>query len=120
MFEFSGKEIPGYEIEYFNPNVSICNGDMYDPYFNGPTFLRVRLSPMHRSESSALVSLNRLVRRSFGNSRLAVAQGIVLICQFLIRAPDQAGQDWMLGLASRRATEYLNFDPTRLALDIAR
>lgn len=109
VFEFSGKEMPSYHIEYIDRPVRAC-GSGYVVQLAGDAWLEVRFSDAQAHTPEGKPTIKDLSR----SPNLPVVRELKITCDF------EAEVAWVLGLSSPnryRALELTN--PTRLAIDIS-
>lgn len=108
VFEFEGRAVPGYRIEYVDKPVSCGAGDIVR--VAGKRFLVVQIMPANaHNESGASTIANREQ-----SPNLAMLKGLKLICDF------EADVSWALGVNEKsgyRVLELIN--PVRLVVDVA-
>ncbi len=108
VFEFEGKEVPGYHIEYIDKPVRDCGAGEVVPV-RGDGFLRVRMAPAraHTEEGQPTI-VERVLEPNF-----YVLKELKIICDF------EANVEWVFGLSSPNRYRILELsNPARLAVDI--
>jgi hypothetical protein len=108
VFEFSGKLLPGYHIEYVDRPVRSCGSGDVVP-MTGDGWLEFRMIPAaaHNEQGVATVKERSL---SLG---LPIVKELKLTCDF------EADVTWVAGVASPNKYRVLELtDPARLVVDI--
>ena len=108
VFEFEGKEVPGYHIEYIDKPVRDCGAGEVVPV-RGDGFLRVRMAPAraHTEEGQPTIE-QRVLEPNF-----SLLKELKIICDF------EANVNWVFGLSSPNRYRVLELsNPARLVVDI--
>jgi hypothetical protein len=107
VFEFSGAQVPGYQLEYVKKPVHHCaSGDELP--LAGQGVLQVRLLPAQAHEGGELTVTERARKPA-----LPVLQELKLICDF------EGEVTWVLGNASPKKYRVMELhEPTRLVVDV--
>lgn len=108
VFEFAGRDVPGYRIEYLNRPARQC-GSGRAVKVAGAGRLLVRLRPAQAHDENGEATVRHRRRRL----RLGALRELQSVCDF------EGDVEWVLGVASRgsyRVTELTK--PARLVIDI--
>jgi hypothetical protein len=108
VFEFEGKTIPDYEIEYIDKPVRRCGSGDVTP-IAGDGWLQVRLTPSqaHTDKGEATIKNREQILN------LNIIREMELTCDF------EADVTWVLGVSSPNRYRVLELkEPTRLVVDI--
>jgi hypothetical protein len=109
VFEFEGKAVPGYLIEYVDKPVRDCGQGAVVP-ISGDGFLMIRLQPANAHTEAGQPSVENRQQ----NPNFNVLKELKLICDF------EADVQWILGLTSPNRYRVMELtNPARLVVDIA-
>lgn len=108
VFDFAGRRIPGYHIEYVSRPIRNCGaGDVVRVAGNG--WLRIRLSPAQAHTERGRATVKQRERRL----RLGVLRELELTCDF------EADVEWIAGVTSPNRYRVLELsNPARLVVDV--
>jgi hypothetical protein len=107
VFEFSGTQVPGYQLEYVDKPVHHCASGNEIPVA-GQGVLQVRLMPAQAHEGGQVTVAERERKPA-----LPVIQELKLTCDF------EGEVTWVLGNASPRKYRVMELrEPTRLVVDV--
>jgi hypothetical protein len=108
VFEFGGKEMPSYHIEYIDRPVRACGSGDVVP-FRGDAWLEVRFSDAQAHSPEGEPTIKDRSR----SPNLPVIQDLKLTCDF------EAEVTWVIGASSPNRYRLIELtDPTRLVVDI--
>jgi hypothetical protein len=108
VFEFRGRRLPGYRVEYVDKPVGQCgSGEVAS--IAGDGWLRVRLLPAQAHTKAGEATVKNREQRL----RLGVLREMESTCDF------EAEVEWVLGVASPNRFRVLELsNPTRLIVDV--
>jgi len=107
VFEFSGTQVPGYQVEYVDKPVYHCASGNEIP-LAGQGFLQVRLMPAQAHEGGQVTVAGRERKPA-----LPVIQELKLTCDF------EGEVTWVLGNTGPRKFRLMELrEPTRLVVDV--
>ena len=108
VFEFSGDQVPGYEVEYVDGTVRACgSGDVVPLAGESALSVRFRAAQAHTPEGRSTLPSRTLAPNH------PVVKEVKLICDF------EGELQWVLGLASRNPYRIAALtSPARLVVDI--
>jgi hypothetical protein len=107
VFEFTGTQVPGYQLEYVDKPVRHCASGDEIPV-TGPSVLLVRLTPSQAHEGGQVTVAERERKPA-----LPVIQELKLICDF------EGEVTWVLGNASPKKYRVMELrEPARLVVDV--
>ncbi|MDI1447346.1 hypothetical protein [Polyangium sp. 6x1] len=108
VFEFSGRALPGYRVEYIDKPVRRCGTG--DPVtVAGDGWLRVRMSPARAHNEAGLSTLSPVEQRP----KLPVLLELTPTCDF------EGELTWVLGVGSPNRYRVLELrDPPRIVIDV--
>ncbi|HEX6124301.1 MAG TPA: hypothetical protein VFZ23_02910 [Pyrinomonadaceae bacterium] len=108
VFEFEGKELPNYKIEYIDRPVRSCGSGEVVP-FAGDAWLSVRFSGANAHTDAGEATVKDRVR----SPNLPIVKDLKLICDF------EAEVEWVMGVSSPNKYRVMELkSPTRLVVDI--
>ncbi len=108
VFEFNGKEMPSYRIEYIDKPVRACGSGDVVP-FVGDGWLEVRFSDAQAHTPEGEPTIKDRTR----SPNLPVVKDLKITCDF------EAEVTWVLGVSSPNRYRVLELsNPTRLVIDI--
>jgi hypothetical protein len=110
VFEFEGKQLPGYHLEYVDRPIRRCgSGHAVDVLGDGWLRVRLELASAHDDQGKATIAERDRQRQL----SLGVLRELVLTCDF------EGQVVWVLGLASPNRYRLLELtDPPRLVVDV--
>jgi len=108
VFEFSGRALPGYRIEYIDKPVRRCGtGDAVE--VAGQGWLKVRMTPAQAHDDSGRPTVSAAPQRP----KLPVLLELVPTCDF------EGELSWVLGVGSPNRYRVLELrEPPRLVVDV--
>lgn len=108
VFEFAGRKLPGYHIEYIDRPARQCgSGD--DVSLRGDALLRVRLTPAQAHTEAGVATINNRERVL----NLKLMKEMKATCDF------EGEVEWVLGLAAPNRYRVIELsNPARLVVDV--